>query len=293
MKLKLYILILGVLLCFPLLSQETTDKPIETETVKEDRPVKTPWNSGILMGGRTSVVPGKGLLRFDLTHNFGSLNNGLDDLLGIYANGANIRMGLNYVPIRNLQLGVGLTKHNITSDFNATWTILEQTREYSIPVSVTLFGNVAIDGRGKEAFGIEYEFVDRLSYYSQLLIGHKVCKYFSVETGLSFSHINNLPEPVNHDVWGVNFGAKIRLKSTLSIILNTDIPIQAENNNEYIDPKYSTTTFQGGVEIITTSHAFQIYIGNNPYILSQNTMIRNDNNFDKDGIRIGFILTKL
>ncbi len=60
------------------------------------------------------------------------MDNGFSDLFGLYAPGANIRMGLNYSVINNLQVGYGLTRLNMYSDFSAKYTILEQTRRNTI-----------------------------------------------------------------------------------------------------------------------------------------------------------------
>jgi hypothetical protein len=297
MKLKIYGLLIGFLV-FTITSyaQDNPDSeaiPQQDEVKKKDKPVRSPWNSGILMGGKTSVVPGKGTLRFDLAHQFGPLNNGLSDIFGIYADGANIRMGLSYVFLKNLVVGVGVSKFNITTDLSAKYTLLEQTRENSIPVSLTVYGVMGIDGSNSESFGTDYVFIDRLSYFSQLIVGRKFGKYISLQASGSFTHFNSMPDGINHDVIGVGVGAKVRLSSTLSIISNNDFPLALDNISEYKNFEAAKPTFQVGVEIITTSHAFQIFLGNTNYILPQNVYARNQNNFDADGIRFGFIMTKL
>ena len=291
-------LIVSLIFSMPFYAQEndapTQDNTEQSKEVKKvDKPVRSPWNSGLLMGGKTSVVPGKGSFRFDLAHHFGPMNNGFSDFFGIYADGANIRMGLNYVVIKNLQLGVGLTKFNITTDFNAKYTIFEQTRKNSMPISITFYGNIGIDGSSSESFGTEYEIIDRLSYFSQLIVGRKFGKYVSIQASGSFTHINSLPDSVNHDVVGVSFGVKVRLSSTVSIISNNDFPLYIQGISEYEGIKAAKPNIQFGVEIITTSHAFQIYLGTSNFILPQNVFVRNQNKFDAEGIRIGFILTKL
>ena len=273
------------------------DEPVKKEVVKKkkkDKPVRSPWNSGILMGAKTSVVPNKGSVRFDLAHNFGSMENGQSDLLGIYAPAANVRMGLSYVPIKNLEVGVGVTKFNITTDLNAKWTVFEQTRKNKIPVSITLVGNIGVDGRESDVFGSEYAFADRLSYYSQFLIGRKINKYVSLQTGVGFTHFNSAADNVNHDIISIHFGGKARITSTISFIASTDIPLEIQGISEYTDPvTIARPNIQGGIELITPTHAFQIYIGTANEILPQNIVMYNTNNFDFEGIRFGFILTKL
>ncbi|MCB0506260.1 MAG: hypothetical protein KDC58_12280 [Cyclobacteriaceae bacterium] len=297
MKKTIYLLVLSLFFGFTLYAQEVgagdEQKSDSTQTVKKDKPVRTPWNSGLIIGGQTSLIPAKGTIRFDLAHQFGVVNNGITDLLGIYADGANIRMGLNYTIIDNLQVGVGVTKYNITTDLNAKYTVFEQTRKNTMPVSLTLFGNIAIRGGASEAFGAEYEAVDRLSYFSQIIVGRKINKNISVQAAGSFSHINNLQEGINHDAVGISASAKIRVTSTISVITHNDFPLKLQNISEYTEFEPVKPNIQLGAEIITTSHAFHIYVATSNYILPQNVFILNQSELDSEGIRFGFILTRL
>ncbi|MCB0495666.1 MAG: hypothetical protein KDC79_05995 [Cyclobacteriaceae bacterium] len=293
MKKTIYLLVLALFFGFTVVAQDEETKDETAQTEKKDKPVRTPWNSGLIMGGQTSLVPAKGTIRFDLIHHFGPFDNGISDLLGIYADGANIRMGLNYTVINNLQVGIGITKNSITTDFNAKYTVFEQTRKNSMPVSVTLFGNIAIKGGPREVYGIEYENVDRLSYFSQIIVGRKISKFLTIQAAGSFSHINNLQEGVNHDAVGVSASAKIRVSSTISVISHNDIPLKLQNISEYKEFEAVKPNIQLGVEIITTSHAFHIYAGTSNYILPQNVYTLNQNELDLKGLRFGFILTRL
>ncbi|HBH06258.1 MAG TPA: hypothetical protein DDX92_06620 [Flavobacteriales bacterium] len=274
-------------------SESTTATEEQKTAVKKDKPVRTPWNSGLIMGGKTSIVPGKGTLRFELVHLFGSINNGFSDLFGVYADGANVRMGLSYVPVKNLQIGVGVTRFNITTDLNLKYTVLEQTRKNTMPVSVTLYGNMAFDGSDKEAFGTDYSFSHRMSYFSQLIVGRKFGKYVTVQASGSFSHFNSMPDGVNHDVIGIGASAKIRVTSRISIVSHNDFPLNIESISEYSEFETAKPNYQLGAEIITTSHAFQIYLSTSNFILGQNVYARNQNELDSEGIRIGFLMTKL
>lgn len=297
MKKILYILIVGLLFTTTSFAQETEtveeEKKETTVKKKKDKPVRSPWNSGLIMSGKTSVVPSKGSMRFDLAHHFGSMNNGTSDLLGIYAPAANVRMGLNYVVIDNLELGIGVTKNNITTDLNAKYTVFEQTRKNTMPVSITLYGNIGIDGRNSDVYGTEYTFTDRFSYHTQLIVGRKFTKYISAQLGASFTHFNSMPEGMNHDVISAHAAAKFRVTPTLSIIANTDIPLKLRDITQHTEFETAKPNIQAGVELITTTHAFHIYVGTANEILTQNALMFNQSEFNLEGLRFGLVLTKL
>ena len=120
---KKYILfLLLTVLAFDTFAQEETEKVV-------DKPVRSPFESGYLIDNQTTVVPVEGTLEYVIQHKFGTMNNGISDLYGIYSPGANIRLGINYVLVKKVQIGIGATKKHMYTDFNVKWAILEQTRE--------------------------------------------------------------------------------------------------------------------------------------------------------------------
>ena len=295
MKNIIYILIVGLLFTNVSFAQETETEVKKETTVKKkkDKPVRSPWNSGKIMGGETSVVPSEGSLRFELAHHFGSMENGVSDLFGIYAPAANVRMGLSYVILKNLSVGAGVTRNRMTTDLNAKYTVFEQTRKNTMPVSVTLYGNIGIDGRNKSVYGTKYTFGDRLSYFSQLIVGRRFNKYISAQAGGSFTHFNSMEEGKNHDQIAAHVSAKARITPTLSFIAHSDIPLKISSISQYSDFTVAKPNIQAGVELITTTHAFHIYVSTANEILTQNAVMFNQNEFNTKGLRFGLILTKL
>ena len=71
------------------------------EEEEKDKPVRAPFESGYLIDNQTTMIPIKGTLEYAIQHKFGTMENGLSDVWGIYAPGANVRLGLNYVPVTN------------------------------------------------------------------------------------------------------------------------------------------------------------------------------------------------
>lgn len=271
------------------LAQET-----ETETKKVDKPVRSPFESGYLIDNQTTVIQPVNTLEFAIQHKFGTVENGHSDLWGLYASGANIRLGLNYVMANNVQIGLGVTKEKMTTDFNAKWTILEQTRNNTVPVALALYGNIAIDGRDKDQFHDDFESSNRLSSFAQVIVGRKFSDELSLQTGLSFSHYNLIDQGNYHDKVGVHFNGRYKVSPQGSIIFNLDMPLDLgyldteADNYENPEPNFSF-----GYEISTSTHAFQIYMGNSKGLIQQDIMVNNSNKIDIDNFMIGFTITRL
>ncbi len=274
----------------------------EENTEKDLRPVKTLFDGIWLIDNQTALVPFKGTFEFDILHRFGPWHNGFEDLFGLYAN-SNIRLGFVYVPIDRLQIGFGLTKDNITWDFNAKYALIRQARRGGSPIAVTYFVNTAIDTRDKA----EGEFVnstDRYSYFHQLMVARKFSENFSFQVAGSLSHFNAVEAyekpngesegKLKNDHIAISFSGKYKVGAWVNLIANYDQPITS-HNLESVDPKPNISF---GVELTSSSHQFQIFCGNFYNITPQRNNVFNQNSWEKDdldhrNVLIGFNITRL
>ena len=276
------------------------------EEDEKDQPVSSTFASGYLIDNQTILVQDLKTLEFAIQHKFGSLDNGISDLFGIYAPGSNIRLGLTYVPVKNLQLGIGVTKKNMYTDLNAKWAVLKQTEKNKVPVSVTLYGVAAVDGRNESAFGTgkthqpgegvaqySFTFSDRFSYFSEIIVARKFNDWLSLQAGASFTHYNMVGWNDNHDLVGLHFNGRIKFSEQSSFIFNYDAPLKINKISEQIEWTQPKPNLALGIEISTYTHAFQIYVGTATGILPQDNMMWNQNDWKNKGLAIGFNITRL
>ena len=272
----------------------------EETTLPVDRPIRNVFESSLLIDNQTVVVPVKGTFQFDIQHRFGTLQNGIEDFFGFYAP-SNIRMGLQYVPIQNLQLGVGFTKANTLVDFNGKYSLITQHTGKSVPLSVTYFGNAVWDPRSADDREV-YHSSDRFSFFHQLLVARKVNDWLSLQLAPSLSHYNlQIDRTLRNDHFALAFGAQVKISSVMSIILGVDQPLTKHNDgNPSPNPNPNLSL---GVQISTSSHAFQIFVGNyNRLIPQENNMYFQGNYYDSfdsffdnfdERFRLGFNITRL
>ncbi len=261
-----------------------------------DRPVRAPFESGIIIDNQTTVVPMARTLEYNIQHKFSPMDNGLSDLFGIYSPGANMRMHFSYVPLKNLQVGYGLSLHKMFSDFSAKYTLLEQTRNDRIPVAVGLYGNMAIDGRHKDAFGQGYDFLNRLAYFSQVIVGRKFSDRISVQANGSFTHYNATPEGYDRDRVSVGVNGRINLTFQSSILLQYDRPLFIEGLTEYREEdrqELSRPNLGIGWEIRTSSHVFHINITSTKGMIPQENAMFNTYDFTDGELMFGFSMIRL
>lgn len=268
----------------------------QQEEAEKDKPVRAPFSSGILIDNQTSVIPANGTLEMLIQHRFNSMDNGISDLYGIYSPGGNIRIGFNYSLLDNLMVGYGLTMKNMYSDFQVKWNLLQQTRKNTIPVAVTLYGNMAIDGRNDEAFGNKYSFTGRFSYFSQLIVGRRFNDWLSVQATGSFTHYNIVADKMDHDKIGVGFNGRAKVSPQSAIIFQYDAPLKIKEISEqsqFVNPPKPNLAI--GYEVATSTHAFHIFISSANGIIPQDIYMYNQNDWrdGAEGLAIGFTITRL
>ncbi|MBN2173838.1 MAG: hypothetical protein JW731_06890 [Bacteroidales bacterium] len=304
---KITIIIVSVVLSF---SFAFTQEQEEAKKEK-DKPVYEPFGSGLLIDNQTSQIPAAKTLEMVIQHRFSTMQNNFEDLFGIYGS-ANIRMGFNYSILNNLMVGYGLTKKNMYNDFQVKWNVLSQTRQNTIPVFVTLYGNMAIDGRDKTVFegagdDSAYNFSNRFSYFSHLIIGRKFNDWLSLQVNTSFTHYNKVSAIKDHDVVGIGFNGRIKFSPQSAILFQYDMPLKIKNISEHTSfIKPSLPNFAIGYEVCTSTHDFQIYITTADGIIPQDIYMYNDNTLENSkgsadndwthgvsALRFGFTITRL
>jgi len=246
-----------------------------------------------LIDNQTVMVPLKKTLEFDILHRFGTIQNGYSDFLGLYAP-SNIRLGFGYTPVNNLMLGFGFTKERLLWDFNIKYALLKEYGEKPAPVSVTYYGNMAVDTRPKSNF---VHSSDRYSYFHQLMVARKITRDFSAQASVSLSHFNAVEGYINNDLEiagkmkndhiSVGLMGRYKISDAMAFIANYDQPITKHPTNN----PHPNISF--GVELATPLHAFQVFLGNYRWMVPQYNNVFNENDYTDGAFLIGFNITRL
>ena len=170
-------------------AQDSTaaEVPVKTKSY-----TKNTFSSNYLIDEQTVMVPIKGTFEFYIMHRFGTVNQGISNFFGVFEQ-ANMRFAFTYVPIKDLQIGFGFGNFNITVDGNVKYAILKETKDNSMPVSVTYYGLMAMNTTKATTSNYIVTTSDRFSYFNQILIARKISDKFSVQAGIAITHFNNVP----------------------------------------------------------------------------------------------------
>ena len=266
-------------------AQETTDSIIPR--------AKNTFKGGLIIDNQTVMVPVKKTFEFNIQHRFGTIVNNYSDFYGLFAP-ANIRLGFNYTIINNLQLGFGITKEKMQWDGNIKYALSKQAAKHGCPISITYYGDVAVSTLPKKGNFVNDN--DRISYFNQLLIASKITEHFSVQVAPSLSYFNNVEGYMSSDGsikpkmknshYAVAVSGCYMLTDAFGIIANYDQPLtQHPTNNPHPNVSF-------GFQFATTTHTFQIFLGNFQSLLQQSNNMYNQNNYKMSQYCIGFNITK-
>lgn len=261
------------------------------ENKVDKRPVRSPFESGLLIDNPTIVNSPKGSFGLMIKHRFGTIQNGWEDIYGIYAP-SNIYMGLTYSITDKLSVGFATEKNNKLQEFYLKWTILDQTRSNSSPLAISYYGNFAINANKKVTLGVDDKFTNRMSYFNQIIIARKFTDKLSLQFAPSYSHFNSVDTIYEHDVIGISVGGRYKLWNDNSFIIDYSYPIPVkEFRNPDMEPKPNLAF---GLEFSTSTHAFQVFIASFDQLVSQRNYVYNQHEFNKEGLLVGFnILVRL
>jgi len=293
---KKYNILLFAFLVLPLLVfSQDKDK----DTIVKEKPARAAFESSYIIDNPTNVVLSKNALEVQMSHRFGSITVGDNDLAGFWAP-SNIRIGLAYGIHDRVTIGYGTTKFDRLQDFNWKVKLIEQTRSDKMPVSVSYYGNFVIDARKKDAKTTTLSgnsvsrFInleDRYSFFNQLIIARRFNSKLSLQVAPSISHYNVVDRYMRNDMVAIAFGGRYKISPQTAITFDYSQPI-TEFLRENPSPGLSL-----GVEFATSAHAFQLFITNYHGIVPQKNYMFNKNNFEKgpffDSFLIGFNITRI
>ncbi len=255
------------------------------ETVKDsiiDKPERPAFESSTIINNPSNVLHSKNTLEVQMSHRFGLINGGTNDLAGFWAP-SNIRIGLSYAILDRLTVGFGTTKFNRLQDFNWKAALLRQTRSGKIPVSISYYGNFTIDARKKENFSLIQH---RYSFFNQLIIAKRFNQKFSFQVAPSVSHYNLVDKEMKNDMFAIAFGGRYKVSSQTSILVDYSQPITKFAMNT---PEYGLSL---ALEFATSGHVFQLILSNYNGIVPQKNYMFNQNDFFEGDFLIGFNITR-
>jgi hypothetical protein len=264
---------------------EQNDKPVTQYTTATFKATR------VVIGQSVETTP-QGTLQFIISHHFGLINSGYQNLFGL--NQAFIRIGSEYGITDWIAVGAGLNTFKLTWDGYAKVKILRQsTGAKRMPFTLTGFASMAVNTQ-KWAYPDRTNYSSsRYSYAFELILGRKFNKWLSLELNPVMVHRNLVATAKDHnDVYALGAGGRVKVSNRVS--LNGEyfyvFPGQVDESGTRPDI-HNSASF--GVDIETGGHVFQIFLTNSQGVIEEYFVPETTGNWMKGDIFLGFNISRM
>jgi hypothetical protein len=259
---------------------------LDNETPKTENIVTATFKGTRILNGHSIENRKDKELEFIISHRFGRVNLGFDELFGL--DQSNIRFALEYGFNDNLTIGLGRSSFEKTYDSFLKYSLLKQKNgENSFPFAVSLFGSVAVKTLKDYDLSDKRTFAESLFYVGQVLIARKVSPSFSYQITPTYVHRNTVRINADpHDIFALGFGTRMKLSKRVSF--NSEYYVTF-NESKSIDARNSLAF---GIDIETGGHVFQLILSNAITMIEKSFITESTGNFFGGDIHFGFNISR-
>jgi hypothetical protein len=259
---------------------------LDNETPKTENTVTATFKGTRILNGHSIENRKDKELEFIISHRFGRVNLGFDELFGL--DQSNIRFALEYGFNDNLTIGLGRSSFEKTYDSFLKYSLLKQKNgENSFPFAVSLFGSVAVKTLKDYDLSDKRTFAESLFYVGQVLIARKVSPSFSYQITPTYVHRNTVRINADpHDIFALGFGTRMKLSKRVSF--NSEYYVTF-NESKSIDARNSLAF---GIDIETGGHVFQLILSNAITMIEKSFITESTGNFFGGDIHFGFNISR-
>lgn len=271
----------------PVYGQDDLLDMLEGEEKEEaSLPVSSTFKGTRLINGQSVETRAKGALDFIISHRFGTLNSGIQNLYGL--DDANIRLGLDYAITDRFSLGIGRSSFQKVVDGFLKYKLLAQTAGFrSFPFTLVAYTNMSIHTLPWANPERDYRTFHRYSYTHQLLMARKFSSNFSLQLMPSLIHRNLVPTTEEDNmIYALGIGG--RQKITKRVALTCEYYYQF--NNESLGNYHNPIAI--GFDIETGGHVFQLHFTNARPTYERGFITETTGNFFEGDIQFGFNIVR-
>lgn len=217
---------------------------------------------------------------FVISHRFGSIKSGIDDLFGL--DNSNIRFSFVYGFNDWLNAGFSRSSSNKTYDAYLKYRLLHQ-EEGKSPVTIVGFNSVEYNtGLDKVNYPL-LESKHRYTYAHELLISRKFNENLSLEFTPIYLHQNFVENDLQkNSQYILGFGGRYKISKRVTINAEYHAHMNRVANSKFRNP------LSLGVDIETGGHVFQLHV-TNAQLMNESGYLTNANgNWGKGDIFFGF-----
>jgi len=287
---------LVLLIPFAIFSQDDLLKDLESEAVV-NKTVIAAFKGLKVVNFESTKLANKKDFYFVVAHRFGSVKNGFDDFFGL----DNAVTQLKFIYGFNDWLNIGIARSSFQKKYgiHAKYILIPQEKD-GFPVTIVGYNLVTANTSLEKDQYPKLEFIDRLTYTSQLLISKKLNESLSLLLAPTFIHENlatrsrevlddgttiNYDENANQ--YAVGLGGRYKISNRVSINADYGIHLNRNKNSNYRNP------LSVGVDIETGGHVFQMHFTNAQAMFEEGFIVQGQGDWADGDFFFGFNISRV
>jgi hypothetical protein len=245
------------------------------------------FKSSRVILGQSVETPPNGALTILISHHFGALNTGAYEFFGL--DQASTRVGLEYGINNFMAVGIGRSTFRKTFDGYLKFRVLRQSKgKRNMPLSISIFGNMAVNTL-KLSDPKEKDYFDaRLSYCTELILARKFGNIFSLQIASTWVHKNLVATPEDHNnLFSIGTGISFRISDVISLNGEYHYLIPGQHLSDV------TNSISISCDIKTGQHVFQLFLTNSQGNFEQAFITETSGKWYNGDIYFGFNIHRL
>ena len=276
--------ILIIFICFTYFGFAQDDLLTEIDVESESSTAVSSVFKGLkIINLESTKLVGKGGFYFVVSHRFGSVKNGFENLFGL--DEAVTHLNFIYGLTEGINVSASRSSNQKIYELASKFRIIKQSERF--PFSVVGYTSVLANTALSTDNLPKLEFKHRLSYVAQLLISRKVNNKLSLQFTPTFFHDNYVVNDFqDNSQFGLIFGGRYKIGKRWSFNLEYGTHLNRAKNSLYNNP------LSLGFDLETGGHVFQLHFTNSQFMNANGVLGNSTGDWSEGDFYFGFNISR-
>jgi len=276
--------ILIIFICFTYFGFAQDDLLSEIDVESESSTAVSSVFKGLkIINFESTKLVGKGGFYFVVSHRFGSVKNGFENLFGL--DEAVTHLNFIYGLTEGINVSASRSSNQKIYELASKFRIIKQSERF--PFSLVGYTSVLANTALSTDNLPKLEFKHRLSYVAQLLISRKVNNKLSLQFTPTFFHDNYVANDFqDNSQFGLIFGGRYKIGKRWSFNLEYGTHLNRAKNSLYNNP------LSLGFDLETGGHVFQLHFTNSQFMNANGVMGNSTGDWSEGDFYFGFNISR-
>lgn len=276
--------ILIIFICFTYFGFAQDDLLSEIDDEGESSTAVSSVFKGLkIINFESTKLVGKGGFYFVVSHRFGSVKNGFENLFGL--DEAVTHLNFIYGLTEGINVSASRSSNQKIYELASKFRIIKQSERF--PFSVVGYTSVLANTALSTDNLPKLEFKHRLSYVAQLLISRKVNNKLSLQFTPTFFHDNYVANDFqDNSQFGLIFGGRYKIGKRWSFNLEYGTHLNRAKNSLYNNP------LSLGFDLETGGHVFQLHFTNSQFMNANGVLGNSTGDWSEGDFYFGFNISR-